>query len=109
MSHLENTISSPLSTDNSLLPNGTVCSPSDDKGVVHCHTVDIRAVAPEKKVAILQKGAVIDHLGARDDQTIMMRRFFVEISLSRSLRPSRLWRSLRSLRLQRFCCLGNHY
>ena len=58
MSHLENTISAPVSTlDNSLLPNGTVCSPSDDKGVVHCHTVDIRAVAPEKKVAILQKGS----------------------------------------------------
>lgn len=63
MSHLENTISSPVSTlDSSLLPNGTVCSPSDDKGVVHCHTVDIRAVAPEKRWLFYKKGLVIGML-----------------------------------------------
>ena len=46
--------------------------------------------------SILQKGTVIGHLGARDDQTIMISRFFDEIRLLRSSRP------LRSLRLQRF-------
>ena len=49
--------------------------------------------------SILQKGTVIGHLDARDDQSIIIRRFFDEMRLSRSLR---LLRPLRSLRLQRF-------
>ena len=52
--------------------------------------------------SIPQKGTGIGHLGARDDQTIRISRFFNEMRLSRSLRPLRLLRPLRSLRLQRF-------
>ena len=46
-----------------------------------------------------KKRTGIGHLGARDDQTIRISRFFYEMRLSRSLRPLRL---LRSLRQQRF-------
>ena len=41
----------------------------------------------------------IGHLGASDDQTIMIRMFFEEIGL---LRPERKQRPPRSMRLQRF-------
>ena len=43
-----------------------------------------------------QKGTGIGHLGARDDQTIRISRFFDEMRLSRSLRPMRLLRPLRA-------------
>ena len=46
-----------------------------------------------------QKGTSIGHFGARDDQTIMIRNFLEEIGL---VRPMRLPRLLRSMRLQRF-------
>ena len=59
--------------------------------------------------SIPQKGTGIGHLGARDDQTIMISRFFDEMRLSRSLRPLRLLRLLRSLRPQIFQSLENHY
>ena len=52
--------------------------------------------------SIPQKGTGSGHLGARDDQTIRISKFFDEMRLSRSLRPLRLLRPLRSLRLQRF-------
>ena len=61
MSHLENTILAPAvskvdKNSNSLLPDGGVCSSGDDKGVVHCHTVDIGAVAPEIRWPLYLKG-----------------------------------------------------
>ena len=59
--------------------------------------------------SIPQKGTVIDHLGARDDQIIRICKFFDEMRLLRSLRPLRLLRPQRSLRLQRFLDLKNHY
>ena len=59
--------------------------------------------------SIPQKGIGIGHLGAWDDQTIRISRFFNEMRLLRSLRPLRLLRPLRSLRLQRFQGLENHY
>ena len=49
-----------------------------------------------------KKGTDIGHLGARDDETIRISKFFDEMRLLRSLRPLRLLRPLRSLRLQRF-------
>ena len=49
--------------------------------------------------SIPQNGTGIDHLGARDDHTIRISKYFDEMRLSRSLR---LLSSLRSLRLQRF-------
>ena len=71
---------------------------------------------PTETLSILVKNWVFDdsfhikrtgngHLGASDDQTIRISRFFDEMRLLRSLRPLRLLRplrSLRSLRLQRF-------
>ena len=48
--------------------------------------------------SIPQKRTGIGHLGAKDNYTIRISRFFYEMRLSRSLRPLRL---LRSLRLQR--------
>ena len=47
----------------------------------------------------MKKGTGIDHLDAKDDQTIKISKFFDEMRLSMSLR---LLRSLRSLRLQMF-------
>ena len=52
--------------------------------------------------SIPQKGTVFDHLGARDDLTISISNSFDEMRLSMSLRPLRLLRLKRSLRLQRF-------
>ena len=42
--------------------------------------------------SIPQKGTDFDHLGARDDPTIRISKFFDEMRLSRSLRPLRLLR-----------------
>ena len=42
--------------------------------------------------SILQKGTVIGHLGASDNQIIMISNFFDEMRLLRSLRPLRLLR-----------------
>ena len=49
--------------------------------------------------SIPQKGTSIGHFGARDDQTIRIRKLFGEIGLFRSVR---LQRPLRSIRLERF-------
>ena len=49
--------------------------------------------------SIPQKRTSIGHFGARDDQTISIRKFFEEIGL---LRPVRLQRPLRSMSLERF-------
>ena len=50
----------------------------------------------------MKKGTGIDHLDAKDDQTIKISNFFDELRLLRSLRLLRLLRPLRSLRQQRF-------
>ena len=52
--------------------------------------------------SIPQKGASIGHFGARDDQTIRIRKYFGEIGLLRLVRLVRLQRPLRSIRLGRF-------
>jgi hypothetical protein len=52
--------------------------------------------------SIPQKGTSIGHFGARDDHTIMIRNFLEEIGLMRLVRPMRLPRLLRSMRLQMF-------
>ena len=49
--------------------------------------------------SIPQKGTSIGHLGARDDQTFRIRKFFEEIVL---MRPVRLQAPLRSIRLEMF-------
>ena len=49
--------------------------------------------------SIPQQGTSNGHFGARDDQTIMIRNFLEDIGL---VRPMRLPRLLRSMRLQRF-------
>ena len=56
--------------------------------------------------SIPQKRTSIGHFGARDDQTIRIRKFFEEIGL---LRPVRLQRPLRSMRPERFLRPKNHY
>ena len=48
----------------------------------------------------LRTMASIDHLGARDDRAIRIRKVFDEIGLLRSVRPMKLLRSMRSKRLQ---------
>ena len=52
--------------------------------------------------SIQQKGSIIGHFGARDDQNIMTRKFFGKIGLSKLLRPVRLQTLLSSMRLERF-------
>ena len=47
----------------------------------------------------MKKGTGIDHLDAKDDQTIKISKFFDEMRLSRTLRPLRLLRLLRLLKL----------
>ena len=50
---------------------------------------------------IPQKGTSIGHFGTEDHQTIRIRKFFEEIMLLRLLRPVRLQRPPRSMRLHR--------
>ena len=62
----------------------------------------------QKEYQISVKNGIFDdpfhfgHLGARNDQKIMISKYFDEMRLVRSLRPLRLLRPLRSLRLQIF-------
>ena len=59
--------------------------------------------------SIPQKGTGSGHLGARNDQTIRISKYFDEMRLSRSLRPLRPLIPLSSLRLQMCEGLKNHY
>jgi hypothetical protein len=52
--------------------------------------------------SISQNRTNIGHFGARNAQTIRIRKFFEEIGLVRLVTPVRLQRLLRSMRLQRF-------
>ena len=79
--------------------HGLASTASDREGIIYQWKIEFCWSIP-------QKGAIIGHLGARDDPTIRISKFFDELRLLRSLRPPRSLRLLRPLRPMRFLMPG---